>query len=100
MSETTISKTITYVVFLFSIGIIGISIISVIFPALIISQTYEFPLDLNPFETSPWLFPIFFSVVSSLIFGFLHYKKKLPFTFSNGINLIQILKFQKEFQLF
>ena len=88
MSETTISKSITYAVFLFSIGIIGISVISVIFPALIISQTYEFPLDLNPFEISPWALPIIFTAISLLIFGFLHYKKKLPFSLSNGINFI------------
>ena len=88
MSETTISKSITYVVFLFSIGIIGISVISVIFPALIISQTYDFPLDLNPFETSPWALPIISTTISLLIFGFLHYKKKLPFSLSNGINFI------------
>ena len=88
MSETTISKSITYTVFLFSIGIIGISVISVIFPALIISQTYDFPLDLNPFETSPWALPIISIAISLFIFGFLHYKKKLPFSLSNGINFI------------
>ena len=99
MSETTISKTITYVVFLFSIGIIGISIISVIFPALIISQTYEFPLDLDPFETSPWVLPIFLSVTSSIVFGFLHYKKKLPFALSNIINLILNFEISKRISL-
>ena len=88
MSETTISKSITYAVFLFSIGIIGISVISVIFPALIISQTYEFPLDLNPFEISPWALPIISTAISLFVFGFLHYKKKLPFSLSNGINFI------------
>ena len=88
MSETTISKSITYAVFLFSIGIIGISVISVIFPALIISQTYEFPLDLNPFEISPWGLPIISTAISLFVFGFLHYKKKLPFSLSNGINFI------------
>ena len=88
MSETTISKSITYAVFLFSIGIIGISVISVIFPALIISQTYEFPLDLNPFEISPWALPIISTAIALFVFGFLHYKKKLPFSLSNGINFI------------
>lgn len=88
MSETTISKSITYAVFLFSIGIIGISVISVIFPALIISQTYEFPLDLNPFEISPWALPIISTATSLFVFGFLHYKKKLPSSLSNGINFI------------
>ena len=92
MSESGISKTITSAAFLFSIGIIGVSIISVIFPALIISQTYEFPLDLNPFEISPWILPIFFSAIFLIIFGFLHYKKKLPFALSNAIN--QIINFE------
>ena len=99
MSETRISKIITYAAFLFSIGIIGISIISVIFPALIISQTYEFHLDLNPFETSPWLLPIFFSVISLLTFGFLHYKKKLPFSLSNTIDLILNFELSKRISI-
>jgi len=99
MSETRISKIITNTTFLFSIGIIGISVISVIFPALIISQTYEFPLDLNPFETSPWLLPIFFSVISLLTFGFLHYKKKLPFSLSNTINLILNFELSKKISI-
>jgi len=99
MSETTISKTITSAVFLFSIGIIGISIISVIFPALIISQTYEFPLDLNPFETSPWISPIIFSTFSLVIFGFLHYKKKLPHVLSNAINLILNFEISKKISI-
>ena len=99
MSETTISKSITYAVFLFSIGIIGISVISVIFPALIISQTYEFPLDLNPFEISPWALPIIFTAISLLIFGFLHYKKKLPSSFSNGINFILNFEISKKISI-
>ena len=99
MSETRISKTITNATFLFSIGIIGFSVISVIFPALIISQTYEFPLDLNPFETSPWLLPIFFSVISLLTFGFLHYKKKLPFSLTNTIDLILNFELSKRISI-
>ena len=99
MSETRVSKTITNVAFLISIGIIGISIISVIFPALIISQTYEFSLDLNPFETSPWVLPIFFSTVSLLVFGFLHYKKKLPFSLTNTIDLILNFELSKRISI-
>ena len=99
MSENIISKTITSAAFLFSITIVGISVISVIFPALIISQTYEFPLDLNPVETSPWLLPILFSAISLLFFGFIHYKKKLPFTLSNAINLILNFEISKRFSI-
>tara|TARA_B100000029_G_scaffold484629_1_gene537049 strand:+ start:12 stop:1235 length:1224 start_codon:yes stop_codon:yes gene_type:complete len=92
MGDSAISKCITNTAFLFSIGIIGISVISVIFPALIITQTYEFPLDLNPLETSPWITPVVLSSISLLIFGFLHYKGKLPIAISNLIN--QILNFE------
>ena len=99
MSETTISKSITYAVFLFSIGIIGISVISVIFPALIISQTYEFPLDLNPFEISPWALPIISTAIALFVFGFLHYKKKLPFSLSNGINFILNFEISKKISI-
>ena len=99
MSETAISKSITYVVFLFAIGIIGISVFSVIFPALIISQTYEFPLDLDPFETSPWSLPIFFTAISLLVFGFLHHKKKLPSSLSNTINLILNFEISKKISI-
>ncbi len=88
MAETTISKTITYVAFLFTITVIGISIISVIFPALIITQTYDYPLDLNPFENSPWLSPIILSSTSLLIFGFLYYTKKLPMKINSLIDKI------------
>ena len=99
MSETRISKIITNTTFLFSIGIIGISVISVIFPALIISQTYEFPLDLNPFETSPWLLQICFSVIALLTCGVLHYKKKLPFSLSNTIDLILNFELSKRISI-
>ena len=54
MSEQISSKLVTYAAFLVTLGIVGISIFSVIFPAFIISNTYEFPNDLDPFETSPW----------------------------------------------
>ena len=54
MSEQISSKLVTYAAFLVTLGIVGISVFSVIFPAFIISNTYEFPNDLDPFETSPW----------------------------------------------
>jgi len=88
MAEQLSSKLVTYVAFLVALGIVGISVISVIFPALIISNTYEYPLDLEPFESSPWALPITMSSTVLLIFGFLHYKKKLPSTISNFINVI------------
>ena len=86
MNDTKISKAVTYGAFLFSIGIIGISIISVIFPALIISQTYEFETTLNPLETSPWTIPIILTTLITLVIGFLYYKQKLPESITSIIN--------------
>ncbi len=99
MSETVISKSITYVIFLFTLGIIGISVISVIFPALIITNTYDYPLDLDPFETSPWLPPIVISSVSLLLFGFLYYAKKLPTSFISIIDSILSFEVSKKISI-
>jgi len=88
VSEQITSKLVTYAVFLVTLSIIGVSIISVIFPALIISNTYEFPLNLDPFETSPWLFPIIISNVLLISIGILFYKKKLPLFLNNALQFV------------
>ena len=88
MSEQISSRLVTYVAFLVTLGIVGISVISVIFPALIISNTYEFPNNLDPFETSPWAFPIIISIILLLSFGFLYKNEKLPSIFYSGIKFI------------
>ena len=90
------SKLVTYAVFLVTLGIVGISVISVIFPALIISSTYEFPNDLDPFETSPWTLPITISIISFLSMGFLYKNKKLPAIFSSGIKFILNFEISKK----
>jgi|TARA_B100001540_G_scaffold23152_1_gene19025 hypothetical protein len=84
------------VVFLFTISIIGISILSVIFPAMIIANTYEFELDLNPFEMSPWFLPIFLSTTSVIVFGYLYYRQKLPSLLTSKINFILTFEISKK----
>ncbi len=96
MSEQISSKLITYAVFLITLGIIGISTVSVIFPALIISTTYEFPIELNPFETSPWFFPILLSNILLFSFGFLYYKNKLPEIITNALKFILTFEISKK----
>ena len=96
MPESISSKIVTYVVFLFTLAIIGISIISVIFPALIITHTYEFELNLDPFETSPWTIPIISSTIITLIFGWLYYKKKLPSQITSSINSLLTFEISKK----
>ena len=96
MSEQISSKSVTYVAFLATLGIVGISIISVIFPALIISNTYEFPNNLEPFETSPWALPIIISIISLLSLGFLYKNEKLPSSFYSGIKFILNFEISKK----
>ena len=78
MSESNSSRLVTYSVFLFTLGIISISLISMSFPALIITSTYDFTLEIDPFEASPWLSPIIISAIILLTIGFLYLRKKLP----------------------
>jgi len=96
LNEQIVSKLVTYAVFLFTLGIIGISIISVILPAFIISNTYEFPINLEPFETSPWLLPIILSNTFLISFGLLFYKKKLPSSINNAIQFVLNFEISKK----
>jgi len=76
------SGVIPWIVFLFSIGIVLISFISVVFPALILaSDTIRIPgvepVTPDPFETGVWSGGVIIS--SIIIFGLalLHHKKKI-----------------------
>ena len=96
MSEQISSKLVTYAAFLVTLGIVGISVFSVIFPAFIISNTYEFPNDLDPFETSPWTLPIIVSTSLLLAIGFLYKNEKLPSHFYSGIKFILNFEISKK----
>ena len=96
MSEQISSKLVTYATFLVTLGLVGISVLSVIFPALIISNTYEFPNDLEPFETSPWTFPIIISSSSLLALGFLYKNEKLPPHLYSGIKFLLNFEISKK----
>ena len=98
MSEQISSKLLTYAVFLATIGIVGISVISVIFPALIISSTYEFPNELDPFETSPWALPIIIPIIFLLALGLLYKNEKLPSVFSSSIKFVLNFEISKKKQ--
>ncbi|MDC0142371.1 hypothetical protein OAK66_04690 [Candidatus Nitrosopelagicus sp.] len=96
MSEQISSKLVTYLAFLITLGIAGIGVISVIFPALIISNTYEFSNNLDPFEISPWALPIVISITSLLSLGFLYKNEKLPSIFHFGIKFILNFEISKK----
>jgi hypothetical protein len=96
VSEQISSRLVTYAVFLFTLGIIGISILSISFPAFIITSTYDYPIEIDPFEVSPWLTPIIISTVILLSIGFLYLKKKLPCVIHSSIEYILNFEISKK----
>lgn len=83
-AENTGNQTVSWIVFLFSIGIVLISFVSVIFPALILASDTVIipgiqPVTPDPFETGVWSGAVIST--SIIVFGlaFLHHKKKIPF---------------------
>ena len=86
-SEKTESKVnstiIPWIVFLFSISIVLISFVSVVFPALIlVSDTVIIPgiepVTPDPFETGVWSGAVIVSSIITLGLAFLYFKNKLP----------------------
>jgi len=96
MSEQKSSRLVTYIVFLFSLGVIGISLVSMSFPAMIISSTYDFPLDIDPFEASPWLLQITITAIIILGIYFLYLRKKLPAKIHDTIEYILNFEISKK----
>ncbi len=77
------NQIIPWIVFLFSISIVLISFVSVIFPALIlVSGTTVIPginpVTPDPFEPGVWSFGVVISGVITLGLAFLYFKQKLP----------------------
>ena len=96
MSEQKSSRLVTYFVFLFTLGIVGISLVSMSFPALIITSTYHLPLEVDQFEPSPWLSQIIVSALIILSISFLYLTKKLPVKIHNIIEYILTFETSKK----
>ena len=83
------TRTIRWTVFLITIFLVVISLISVVFPALIV-RTFS-PIEsspINPWEMGPLAFPLI--VTNIIFFGILlaYYKNKLPFLITKTIEFI------------
>ena len=81
------------VIFVICLGIVILSIISVIFPALLASMLIGSISEINPFELGIWAIPIILINIFLFFFGFFYYKKKLPNTIQN------LFKFILEFEV-
>jgi len=77
------NQAIPWIVFLFSISIVLISFVSVIFPALVLVSNTEFipgiePVLPKPFETGVWSVGVIVTSIITLGLAFLFFKNKLP----------------------
>lgn len=84
-----ISQILSWAIFIPTLILVLVLLISVIFPALILG-TFEtsFPIDINIFELGVFAIPLL--VTNALVFGIivLHYTKKLPSMISNPLHRI------------
>jgi len=79
-----------FIIFLSTLGFVLISLIHVLFPALLIRaiSVIDNSVGINPFETGIWAFPLL--ITNFIIFGvwFLYLKKQLPNQITKLINFI------------
>jgi len=95
------SSFIPWIVFLFSISIVGISFVSVVFPALIlVSDTVIIPevepVTPDPFETGVWSGAVIVSSTITFGLAFLYFKNKLPNSLSNLFSKLVAFEISKK----
>ena len=86
------SRFITYVVFIFTLAIVILNTVSLIFPALLLTSFANAESSVNPFEFGYWAIPFFAINLSILAFGLLYYRKYFPDIITKGFKFI--LKFE------
>jgi len=84
-----VNNPVSWIVFLFTISIVLISLISVVFPALMARSMSEFQdFEINPFETGIWSGPLVAANIILLGIGLLYFKGKLPQSITRSIKFI------------
>jgi len=76
--ESEKSRIITYLVLCFALIVVILNIISLIFPALLLTTFVGSESDVKSFELGAWTIPFVLVNLSLLVFGFLFYRKSLP----------------------
>ncbi|HXV38140.1 MAG TPA: hypothetical protein VD699_01005, partial [Nitrosopumilaceae archaeon] len=86
MTYQTHTKITSYAAFLFTLTIVSLNLISVVFPAFIMTSVNPYPSDLNSFELGPLTAPLVAANVILISVGLAYYKKKLPSSIYKLIN--------------
>jgi len=84
---------VSFAIFLFSISVVLISLISVIFPALLASTSYlPIPevniVEVNPYEYGVWSIPLFVANILVFLIAILYFKNKLPSSIINSFEYL------------
>lgn len=82
------SRIITYVVFIFALVVVIVNIVSLIFPALLLTSFVSAESRINPFELGSWTIPFLVANLSILVFGLLYYRKLLPSIITRSFKFI------------
>jgi len=80
---------ISYAVFIATLTVVVINLVSVFFPALITTLSSGSPGGVDPFESSAWAIPILVINLVFLGFGILYYTERLPNSIRNSIKFIR-----------
>ena len=99
MSYQTHIKITSYAAFFFTLAIISLNLISVVFPAFIITSINQYPSNLDPFELGPLAIPLIGTNVVLLGVGFAYYKKKLPQNIHKHIESVLNFEISKKIAL-
>ncbi len=104
-SKIRMNKIILSVVFLFSLTVVLISLVSVVFPVLIasnnstISELEELGIDIleiNPFTIGIWALPLIAANIVIFVITLLYFKKKLPESIKKPIEFVFSFEISKK----
>ena len=85
MPNSKFIKSLAFLICIFSLVVIGITLSSTIFPALTISKLGESETTLEPFELGVNAYVVLLGNILLIGFGILYYKKKLPSLIQSGL---------------
>ena len=81
-------QTLSFGVFLFSLSIVVISSVSILYPALLATTMSGSESNINPFERGVWAIPFVVINIAVLDFAILYYYRKLPSFVIRAISFI------------
>ena len=79
------SRKITIIVFVFALSVVLINLVSLLFPALLVTSVIGSERDINSFELGAWTVPFLSANFAILVFGILYYRRLLPNIFRNSL---------------